>query len=117
VNGKLMLYLMLIYHDNAKMAAATPEEQQAVGKAYGEFNAFLTESGALRGTATWPAGITTVRVRDGKTVTNEGPYLDTGDNVAGFFLIEVEGLNAAKTFAERVPGKQFGAVEIRPVQV
>ncbi len=112
-----MLYLMLIYHDNAKMAAATPAEQQTVGKAYGEFNTFLTDSGALRGTATWPAGITTVRLRDGKTVTSDAPYLETGDNVAGFFLIEVKDVDAAMKFAERVPGKQFGAVEIRPVQV
>ena len=54
-----MLYLMLIYQDDARMKAATPEEQAAIAKGYGELDAFLAQSGALRGTATWPAGITT----------------------------------------------------------
>ncbi len=57
--GGTMLYLMLIYQDDARMKAATPEEQAAIAKGYGELDAFLAQSGALRGTATWPAGITT----------------------------------------------------------
>lgn len=55
-----MLYLMLIYQDKGTMKTATPQEQEALGKDWGEFNAFLARSGALRGTATWPAGITYV---------------------------------------------------------
>lgn len=111
-----MQYLMLIYQDDAKMKSATPEEQAAFGKDYGAFNAFLAESGALRGTSTWPAGITTVRSRDGKTLTADGPYAGTGEGVSGFFLIEVEDLDAAVKIAGRVPGARYGAVEIRPVQ-
>jgi hypothetical protein len=111
-----MLYLMLIYQDDAKMEAATPEEQAAIGKGYGELNAFLAKSGALRGTATWPAGITTVRSRDGKTLTTDGPYAETSERVGGFFLVDVEDLDAAIKIAERVPGTRYGAVEIRPVR-
>jgi hypothetical protein len=111
-----MLYLMLIYQDDAKMKTATPEEQAALGKGWGEFNAFLTQSGALRGTATWPAGITTVRSREGKTLTTDGPYAETREGVGGFFLVDVQDLDAAITFAERVPGARYGAVEIRPVK-
>jgi hypothetical protein len=110
-----MQYLMLIYHDDAKMAALSPKDQEAIGVAYGEFNAFLSESGASRGTATWPANITTVLSRDGKTVAREGSH-QTGNGVAGFFLIEVGDLATATQFAERVPIGNFGAVEIRPVQ-
>src|SRR5690606_7874461 len=111
--GETMLYLMLIYHGD-KMESATPEEQAAIAKGYGELNAFLAESGALRGTATWPAGITTVRSLDGKALTTGEPYAREGGS--GLFLVEVEALDAAVKIAERVPATRYGAVEIRPVQ-
>lgn len=111
-----MLYLMLIFQDDAKMQAATPAEQAAIAKGYGELNAFLAQSGALRGTATWPAGITTVRSREGKTLTTDGPFAETREGVGGFFLVDVEDLDAAIKIAERVPGTRYGAVEIRPVK-
>lgn len=111
-----MLYLMLIYSDDAKMAAASPEEQAAIGKGYGELNAFLAESGVSRGTATWPAGITTVSSRDGQTRATEVPFSEARDGVSGFFLVEVEDMDAAIKIAERVPGARYGGVEIRPVQ-
>jgi len=111
-----MLYLMLIYQNDAKMKAATAEEQAAIAKGYGELNKALAESGALRGTATWPSGITTVRSRDGKTLTTDGPYAETREGVGGFFLVDVPDLDAAIKFAERVPGARYGAVEVRPVK-
>lgn len=111
-----MQYLMLIYKDQEKLAAAGPEAQAALGKAYGEFNTFLAESGALRGTATWPAGITSVRLRDGETRTSEAPYSEGSDAVGGFFLIDVDDVETAIKFAEHVPDALYGAVEIRPVQ-
>lgn len=110
-----MQYLMLIHHDDAKMAALSSGEQEAIGKAYGDLNAFLAGSGALRGTATWPAHITTVESNGGETVAREGSY-QTGNGVAGFFLIDVADLDTAITFAKHVPIGTFGAVEIRPVQ-
>jgi len=112
-----MLYLMLIYQDAAKMKEASPEEQAAIAKGYGELNTFLGQSGALRGTATWPAGVTTVRSRDGKTLTTDGPYAETREGVGGFFLLDVQDLDAAIKVAQRVPGTRYGAVEIRPVKV
>ncbi len=111
-----MLYLMLIYQDEAKMKAATPGEQAAIAKGYGELNTFLAQSGALRGTATWPAGITTVRSREGKMLATDGPYAETREGVGGFFLVDVQDLDAALKIAERVPGARYGAVEIRPVK-
>lgn len=112
-----MLYLMLIYQDNAKMAAASPEEQEAIGRGYREINALLAQSGAGRGTAAWPPAITTVRSRGGKTLLSGEPYAETGDGIAGFFLVDVENVDAAVAIAVRVPGARYGAVEIRPVQV
>lgn len=111
-----MLYLMLIYQDEAKMKAASPAEQEAVGKGYGELNAFLAQSGASRGTASWPAGVITVRAQDGNDVVTDGPLAQTGERVAGFFLVEAADRDSAVEIAKRVPGRQFGGVEIRPVQ-
>jgi hypothetical protein len=111
-----MQYLMLIYQDEARMKAAGAEEQAAIGKEWGDFNAFLAQSGNLRGTATWPAGITTVRSREGKMLTTDGPYAETREGVGGFFLVDVQDLDAAIKIAERVPGARFGAVEIRPIK-
>ena len=111
-----MLYLMLIYQDDARMKAADPEEQAAIARGYGELNGILAKSGNLRGTATWPAGITTVRSREGKTLTTDGPYAETREGVGGFFLVDVDDLDAAIKIAERVPGARYGAVEIRPIQ-
>jgi hypothetical protein len=98
------------------MKAATADEQAALGKSWGDFNAFLAQSGALRGTATWPAGITTVRSREGKSLTTDGPYAESREAVGGFFLVDVQDLDAAIKIAERVPGARYGAVEIRPVK-
>ncbi|WMT92738.1 YciI family protein [Pelagibacterium sp. H642] len=112
-----MQYLMLIYKDEAKLQAASAEERAAHGQGYGELNAVLGQEGGVgRGTATWPANITTVRLRDGKTETSDGPYVETGDRVGGFFLIEAEDLKAAVEIAERVPDAKYGGVEIRPIQ-
>jgi hypothetical protein len=111
-----MLYLMLIYQDEARMKAAGADEQAAIARGYGELNTFLAQSGALRGTATWPAGITTVRSREGKFLTTDGPYAETREGVGGFFLVDVPDLDAALEIAERVPGARYGAVEIRPVK-
>lgn len=112
-----MMYLMLIYKDDEKLKTATPEERAAHGKGYGELNAFLAENeGVNQGTATWPANIVTVRLRDGETITSDGPYVEAGEVVGGFFLIEAENAEAAIRIAERVPDARYGAVEIRPVQ-
>ncbi|GGA59186.1 YciI family protein [Pelagibacterium lentulum] len=112
-----MQYLMLIYKDEAMLAAASAEDKAAHGKGYGELNALLNQDdGVGRGTATWPANITTVRLRDGETLTSEGPYVTSGDQVGGFFLIEADDVDAAIKIAERVPDARYGGVEIRPIQ-
>ena len=57
-----------------------------------------------------------MRSREGKTLTTDGPFADTRERVGGFFLVDVQDLDAAIKVAERVPGARYGAVEIRPVQ-
>ena len=108
-----MQYLMLVYQDDTKLKTVSPA---ALGKSWGEFNAFLAQTGTLRGSAAWPAGITTVRSREGKTLTTDGPYVETHEVIGGFFLVDVKDLDAAIKIAERVPGARYGAVEIRQVK-
>jgi len=110
-----MQYLLLIYNDDAKMAAAAKAEQEAVGKDYREVTGSLIQNGQMRATGTWPSGITTVRVSDGKTLTTDGPFAEAREAVGGFCLIDVADLDAAVKIAERIPGAKFGRVEIRPV--
>lgn len=112
-----MQYLMLIYKDEAKLAAATDEERAAHGQGYGALNALLSsDRGVGRGTATWPANIKTVRLREGKAVTSDGAYVEAGDRVGGFFLIEADDMDAAIRIAEQVPDAKYGGVEVRPIQ-
>ncbi|XXX77444.1 YciI family protein [Sorangium sp. So ce134] len=111
-----MQYLLLIYNDAAKMKAFTQEDHAAMAKGYGELNAMMESSGNLRGTATWPSGITTVRVSEGKTLATDGPYAEAREGVGGFMLIDVPDLDAAIKIAERIPSAKAGSVEIRPVR-
>jgi len=83
----------------ALLAGGNPQ----IAKADGELNAILAQSGALSGTASWPAGITTVRSREGKTLTPDGPFAETREGVGGFFLVDVQDLAAAIKVAERAP--------------
>jgi hypothetical protein len=63
-----------------------------------------------------PATATTVRVKDGKTLTTDGPYVETKEALDGFFILEADDLDAAIEVAARVPATRMGgAVEIRPV--
>lgn len=110
-----MQYLLLIYNDSEKLKSFTKAEHEAFGKDYGAFNAHVQASGSLRGTATYPAGITTLRVSEGKTLSTDGPYAEAREGVGGFCLIDVPDLDAAMKIAERIPSARAGAVEIRPV--
>jgi hypothetical protein len=59
---------------------------------------------------------TTVRVRDGRAATTDGPFAETREHLGGFFLIEAAGLDDALAFAAEVPVARYGSVEVRPVE-
>jgi hypothetical protein len=61
------------------------------------------------------ASATTVRQREGKTVVTDGPFAETKEQLAGYFLIEAQNLDEAIAVAEKLPGARFGSVEVRPV--
>jgi hypothetical protein len=60
---------------------------------------------------------TTVRVREGKTLTTDGPFAETREQLAGYYLIDAKDLDAAIAIAARVPGAKNGSIEVRPVMV
>lgn len=62
-----------------------------------------------------PSTATTVRVRDGKTLTVDGPFAETKEWMSGYYLIEADSLDGALTAASMIPSAKFGAVEVRPV--
>ncbi len=61
------------------------------------------------------ATATTVRVRDGKTLTIDGPYAETKEQLGGYYLVEAANLDEAVAIAARIPGARFGSIEVRPV--
>jgi hypothetical protein len=62
-----------------------------------------------------PQTATTIRVRDGKVLTTDGPYAETKEQLGGFYLIQASDMTEAVQIAARIPGARFGCVEIRPV--
>jgi hypothetical protein len=112
-----MQYLLLIYADESKMKSATQADQNAMFKEYGEFTASIVKSGNMRaGDALQPSSTaTTVRVREGKTLTTDGPYAETREQLGGYYLVEATDLDEALKIAARIPGARTGSIEVRPI--
>ena len=111
-----MRYLLLIYGPETN-EEPSPEEQAAVMDAYYAFNEHLKAKGAYLGAeALEPtATATTVRVRDGQTLTTDGPFAETKEALGGYYLVEAKDLDEAIDFAARIPGAGRGSIEIRPI--
>jgi hypothetical protein len=112
-----MQYLLLIYSNES--AAPDPASPQfAAGtKAYADFTSEIKESKNLLGgnRLQSAATTTTVRVRDGKTLLTDGPFAEAAEQLAGYYLIEAPNLDDALGIAARIPGAQWGTIEVRPV--
>jgi hypothetical protein len=112
-----MQYLLLIYDDESKMKSATQADQNAMFKEYGEFTASIVKTGNMKaGDALQPSSTaTTVRVREGKTLTTDGPYAETREQLGGYYLVEAKDLDEALKIAARIPGARTGSIEVRPI--
>ena len=111
-----MRYLLLIY---------TPEQLDSEMDAGGgpeieEYNAFTSD---IRARGIYEAGealhptssATTVRVRDGQTVTTDGPFAETKEALGGFYMVKAKDLDEAIELAARIPGAKHGSIEVRPI--
>lgn len=112
-----MRYLCLIYENEKAFERLPKEEVDAVFGEYFTFTEDVKKSGALlAGEALQPTPTaTTVRVRNGKTQTTDGPFAETKEQLGGFYMINAKDLNEAIQIAARIPGARYGCVEIRPI--
>jgi hypothetical protein len=111
-----MQYLLMIYANETGWSKLTQAEQEQGMAAYQAYTEALTQAGALKGSnRLQPSSTaTTVHVADGKSQVLDGPYADSKEQLAGYFLIDVPDLDAAITWAARCPGASHGRVEVRP---
>jgi hypothetical protein len=100
-----MRYLLLIYGDEKAGADLSPEERDVVMKAWWDYDGWIREKGwHLGGEALQPtSAATTVRERDGKALTTDGPFAETKEQLGGYYLIQVENLDQAIEAASRMP--------------
>ncbi len=84
---------------------------------YSEFTRDLRRSGHFIGCnrLSPPGAATTVRVRQGKVSTTDGPYAETKEQLGGYYVIEARDMNEAIQVAARIPGAWIGCVEVRPI--
>ena len=114
-----MQYLLLIYRNEAEQAKMDAAALQQMGSEYGAFTQSIIQSGNFKaGDALQPTSTaTTVRVRDGKTLTTDGPFAETREQLGGYYLVEAKDLDAALAIAARIPGAKVGSIEVRPILV
>lgn len=112
-----MKYLCLIYDEESKLAAMPKDESDAFMGEYFAFTDDIRRSGHLvAGEALHPVQTaTTLRIRNGKLSTTDGPFAETREQLGGFYLIEARDLNEAIQVASRIPSARTGSIEVRPV--
>ncbi len=113
-----MRYLLLIYEDESKYATMSEAEMQADMQRWGQYDGEIKGSGAASaGEALQPtATATSVRDDGGKPIVTDGPFAETKEQLGGYYLLDVENLDAAIEWAHKCPAAKNGTVELRPIQ-
>src|SRR6202171_3099292 len=106
-----MKYLCLVYLDEKKLDAVPDNECKACGEALRKSGHHIAAE-ALQSVKTAP----TVRMRSGKVSMTDGPFAETKEQLAGFYLIDARDLNEALHLASKIPPARVGSVEVRPVR-
>jgi hypothetical protein len=114
-----MQYLLLIYENEAARNARNEAAMATMMKEYRSFTQSIIQGGQFKaGDALQPTSTaTTVTVRAGKTLTTDGPFAETREQLGGYYLIEAKDLDEAIAIAARVPSAKSGSIEVRPVMV
>ncbi|HKC39210.1 MAG TPA: YciI family protein [Gemmatimonadales bacterium] len=112
-----MRYLCLIYGDEKWWDKASEAEKQQGMAEYNAFTENVKKNGNyVGGEALQPTPTAkSVRVRNGKVSTTDGPYVETKEQLGGYYLINAKDLNDAVQVASRIPGAKHGTVEVRPI--
>jgi hypothetical protein len=112
-----MQYLLMIYQNEAEYAKIEATPSQTMSPEYQAFTQSIISSGNYKGgdrlqpTTT----ATTVRVRDGKILTTDGPFAETREQLGGYYMIEAKNLDEAIGIAARIPSARLGSIEVRPI--
>ena len=112
-----MRYLLMIHSDESGYAHMTEADMGQLMEAYGRFDDEIESAGVVQGSQRLQPTqtATTVRVRDGKTATTDGPFAETKEAIGGFYQIDVPNLDEAIAWAEKIPTATYGSIEIRPI--
>ena len=114
-----MQYLLMIYQNEVDYARIDAATSKKMLEEYGVFTQGIIQSGNFKaGDRLQPTTTaTTVRVRDGKTLTTDGPFAETREQLGGYYLVEAKDLDAAIAMAAKIPGARYGSIEVRPIWV
>jgi hypothetical protein len=112
-----MKYLLLIYENEASFANVSEAEQGQIFEEYMTYSRGIKKNGNyIGGEALQPvATATTVRQRNGKTLTTDGPFAETKEQLGGFYMVEAKDLDEAIKLANGIPAARTGSIEVRPI--
>jgi hypothetical protein len=112
-----MRYLLLICTDETADGAMSPAEAETQMAAYMAFGDEMGQRGVLLGGERLrpTTDATTVRVRDGETLTFDGPFAETKEQMGGYYMVECKDLDEAIEVAAKIPGARHGSIEVRPI--
>src|SRR5262245_10611737 len=112
-----MRYALLICTDEQAVMAISPEEAQAMTDEYMKYGEEMTARGVLRdGARLRPTtGRAAGRGPGGETLTSDGPFAETKEQVGGFYIVDCKDLDEAIEVASKIPGARVGSIEVRPI--
>jgi len=112
-----MRYMLLIYDAESQWASMSEPQRGQMFQEYMSFTEGIKKSGhyvsgdPLQPTAT----ATTVRVRNGKTASTDGPFAETKEQLGGYYIVKASNLDEATGIAARIPSARIGSIEVRPI--
>lgn len=111
-----MRYIALIYADPTADPPRNTPERASMSNEYGALTEDMVNAGVMSGGAALQptSTATTVRVRDGKTLTTDGPFAETKEQLGGFYILDCKNLDEAIEWAARMPSSRWGSIEVRP---
>jgi hypothetical protein len=117
--SRAMQYLLMIYRSEAELGKLSPADRKNITAEYGAFTQSIIQSGHFKaGDGLQPTSTaTTVRVREGKVLTTDGPFAETREQLAGYYLVDAKDLDTAIGIAARIPNAKNGSIEVRPVMI
>lgn len=112
-----MRYMLLIYTNEASEPQQGSQEAMQYFQDYGTFGEEVNKAGVfLAGDALMPVSTaTTVRVREGKALTTDGPFAETKEQLGGFYMLNCKDVDEALAWAAKIPGAKYGSIEVRPI--